>query len=94
MTSGSLLQIILLTATKCSLHPVIDRCASIGKTISRIEIVNSQDALRAGLTMISTGRYNTKHIRPLAVSPLNYLESEPNPRGFLFSGSLIAGAPV
>lgn len=36
--------------------------------------------------------YNSQHIRPLAVSPLNYLESEPNPRGFLFSGSLIAGA--
>lgn len=36
--------------------------------------------------------YTVRHIRPLAVSPLNYLESEPNPRGFLFFGSLIAGA--
>lgn len=92
MTSGTLLQAILLTATKWSLHPPMDRFADVGKTISRIEIGNSPDTFGAGLTMISTGRYNMRHIRPLAVSPLNYLESEPNPRGFLFSGSLIAGA--
>lgn len=92
MTSGTMLRTILLAATKWSLCPLVNRCASVGKTISRIEIVNSQDTLRAGLTMISTGIYNSQHIRPLAVSPLNYLESEPNPRGFLFSGSLIAGA--
>ena len=94
MTYGTLLPTILLAATKWSLRPLMNRCASVGKTISRLEIVNSPDTLRAGLTMISTGRYNAKHIRPLAVSPLNYLESEPNPRGFLFSGSLIAGVPA
>lgn len=35
--------------------------------------------------------YTAQHIRPLAVSPLNYQESVPNPRGFLFSGALVAG---
>ena len=35
--------------------------------------------------------YTAQHIRPLAVSPLKHQESVPNPRGFLFSGTLVAG---
>ncbi|MDP3512812.1 MAG: hypothetical protein Q8S20_08680 [Sulfuritalea sp.] len=31
--------------------------------------------------------YSAKHIRPLAVSPLHYPESEPTPWGFSISGS-------
>jgi hypothetical protein len=34
MTSGTLLQAILLTATKWSLRPLMNRLASVGKTIT------------------------------------------------------------
>lgn len=37
MTSGTLLQAILLTATKWSLHPPMDRFANFGKTIIRLK---------------------------------------------------------
>ncbi|HFD38444.1 MAG TPA: hypothetical protein ENJ31_01150 [Anaerolineae bacterium] len=32
---------------------------------------------------------NESDIRPLAVRPLNHFEREPNPWGFLFSGSSV-----
>ena len=32
------------------------------------------------------GVYNSRYIRPLAVSPLNHSESVPIPRGFFISG--------
>jgi hypothetical protein len=35
---------------------------------------------------VPIGPYNARHIRPLAVSPLNHPESVPNPWGFCFSG--------
>jgi hypothetical protein len=37
-------------------------------------------------TMLKPRVYNSKHIRPLAVRPLIYPESVPNPWGFFISG--------
>lgn len=38
------------------------------------------------IDLVVVRRYGPPHIRPLAVRPLNYPESVPNPWGFSFSG--------
>jgi hypothetical protein len=49
------------------------------------EHTGKRSPARNFLPSFTFDHYTAKHIRPLAVSPLNYPESVPNPWGFFVS---------
>ena len=69
-------------------RPAADRLASVGKMVDSSHGVYLEPSNKS----LPAACYDPAYIRPLAVSPLNHPESEPNPRGFLFSAVLQARA--
>lgn len=75
------------TACEVSGHAVSDHFADVGKTITMPRPTGPNTAwIQSLIDTYKSKTYTSKHIRPLAVSPLNHPESVPTPWGFLISG--------
>lgn len=65
-------------AGKPSFYPVAGHIADAGKMVDQHSIIS------AAVDPSPATGYRNKHIRPVAVRPLDHPERWPTPRGFLF----------